>query len=93
MLLERIAQQKNPIDDRKSEMKEENVGVKEPEETVIEEKTTEDWIRNSGLILLWPFYERLFSILDMLEDRAFKTPELAYRAVHILQFVASGKEA
>lgn len=48
------------------------------------------YIRNAGLVLMWPFLPHYFGRLNMLnEDNSFKTPELASRAVHLLQYLAT----
>lgn len=45
---------------------------------------------NAGLVLLGPFLPRLFAMLKLTVDGAFVSPAAAGRAVHLLQFVASG---
>ncbi|UOQ52085.1 contractile injection system tape measure protein [Hymenobacter cellulosivorans] len=50
------------------------------------------YITNAGLVLLWPFLTMLFDRLGYLENRQFKSIEEAYRAVHLLQFLATGAE-
>lgn len=44
-------------------------------------------IYNSGLILFWPFLNRLFGILSLLENGEFVNAESKNRAVYILQFL------
>jgi hypothetical protein len=50
------------------------------------------YVTNAGLVLLWPFLTMLFDRLGYLELRKFKTPELAERAAHLLQYLATGQE-
>jgi hypothetical protein len=50
------------------------------------------YVANAGLVLLWPFITMLFERLGYLEQRQFKSPELAERATHLLQFLATGEE-
>ncbi len=50
------------------------------------------YVTNAGLVLLWPFLTMLFDRLGYLEMRKFKTPELAERAAHLLQYLATGEE-
>ncbi|PJJ60786.1 contractile injection system tape measure protein [Hymenobacter chitinivorans] len=50
------------------------------------------YITNAGLVLLWPFLTMLFDRLGYLENRQFKSATEAYRAVHLLQFLATGAE-
>lgn len=42
----------------------------------------------AGLTLLWPFFKRLFSDLEFLEDQAFKSEAVAARAARVLFDVA-----
>lgn len=44
-------------------------------------------IYNSGLILFWPFLNRLFEILSLIENGEFVDTESKNRAVYILQFL------
>ena len=48
-------------------------------------------IHNSGIVLMWPFLNRYFDMLGMIEKKAFKTTEDAIRAVLLIQYIASGK--
>jgi len=48
-------------------------------------------IRNAGLVILWPFLTRYFDLLEITEKGAFKSDELAARAVLLLQFIATGR--
>ena len=54
--------------------------------------TTTAYVANAGLVLLWPFLNMLFDRLGYLEQRRFKSPALAERAAHLLQFLATGEE-
>ena len=47
-------------------------------------------VENAGLILLWPFMNMFFSRLEMLDGATFKDSTHAERAVHLLQYMASG---
>lgn len=62
------------------------------EKTPIEDSQAEYWLENCGLTLLWPFMDRYFSMLQLLENRTFKSPEAAYRGAHLLQFLVTGQE-
>ncbi|MDY0961170.1 contractile injection system tape measure protein [Massilia sp. CFBP9026] len=48
------------------------------------------YLDNAGLVLLGHFLPRLFAMLKLTVDGAFAGPAAAGRAVHLLQFVASG---
>ncbi|MFA5329574.1 MAG: contractile injection system tape measure protein, partial [Prolixibacteraceae bacterium] len=45
-------------------------------------------VHNSGLILFWPFLNRLFEYLNLVKNSAFVNRESMNRAVYILQYLA-----
>jgi hypothetical protein len=45
---------------------------------------------NAGMVLMAPYLPRLFGVLGLVADGAFVDPDAAERAVHLLQFAASG---
>jgi hypothetical protein len=47
-------------------------------------------VKNAGLVITWPYLSRYFDLLSMTEDSKFKTEEDAARAVHLLQYIATG---
>jgi hypothetical protein len=47
-------------------------------------------IHNAGLVICWPFLTRYFEMLEMVDDGAFKSEEHAVRAVHLIQYIATG---
>jgi hypothetical protein len=47
-------------------------------------------IKNAGLVIVSPYLTRYFDLLGMTEDSKFKTEEDAVRAVHLLQYLATG---
>lgn len=49
------------------------------------------FVSNADLILLWPFLPRYFETLGILDNKVFKDVEAASRAVHLLQFLATGQ--
>jgi hypothetical protein len=57
----------------------------EPEEDVI-------FVENAGVVLIWPYLALCFKNLGYTQQGAFRTPELASRAVHLLQYMATGEE-
>jgi hypothetical protein len=50
------------------------------------------YIANAGLVRLWPFFTMLFDRVGYLREKAFKDPEAAKRAAHLLQFLVTGGE-
>jgi hypothetical protein len=49
--------------------------------------------QNAGLVLLWPFLGNYFTRLNLLKEGKFLTKDDAYRAVHMLQFIAYGNQS
>ncbi len=49
------------------------------------------YIHNAGLVLVAPFLNRYFQTLEMLVDRSFPDVQVADRAVHLLQYLASNQ--
>lgn len=76
---------------RRKELFKELIAQREPSpksEVRIEGKLL---IHNAGLVLLGPFLQRYLGKLDMLEGSAFKSENMAIRAVQLLQFLATGQ--
>ncbi|MEO1049705.1 MAG: contractile injection system tape measure protein [Bacteroidota bacterium] len=53
-----------------------------------EESEEVHFIENAGLILVWPYLPQLYDMVGLIESRIFKDVKAAYRAVHILQYIA-----
>lgn len=49
-------------------------------------------IENAGLVLLWPYLNRFFDQLGLVDKRQFVDEAAAHRAVGVLQFLAAGTE-
>ena len=49
------------------------------------------FIKNAGLVILHPYYNRLFTTLNLTEKNKFVSEEAQIRAVHLLQYIATGK--
>ena len=60
------------------------------EEELLEKETT--LITNAGMVLLWPFFNQFFKLLDLMEGEKFKGEQEAIRATHLLQYLITGKE-
>lgn len=54
-------------------------------------QTNEIYVQNSGLVLLWPFWERMLEGLGFIENRAFISEAAQHQAVYVLQTVATGQ--
>jgi hypothetical protein len=49
------------------------------------------YVGNAGAILLWPFLGRYFQMLALLEKNSFLGEEEQSRAIHLVQYLATGK--
>jgi hypothetical protein len=49
------------------------------------------YVGNAGAILLWPFLGRYFQMLGLLEKNSFRGEEEQSRAIHLVQYLATGK--
>lgn len=49
-------------------------------------------VREAGIILLAPFLERLFSKLGLYNKTGWESKEAAWKAVHLLKFMATGQQ-
>lgn len=50
------------------------------------------FIRNAGLVLLWPFLPQLFERVGLVKGISFVSESAAYRAVHLLQYLVDRSE-
>jgi hypothetical protein len=50
-------------------------------------------LRNAGLVLIAPYIERLFGILEITRDGAFVSDATRQRGVHVLQYAITGEGA
>lgn len=48
-------------------------------------------IYNAGMVLIWPFVSRLFDMLGYVKNKEFVSEETQYKAIHILQYLVTGK--
>lgn len=75
----------------------ENIDEPELLKLIKEEKyqfsdTDELFVNNAGLVILFPFLNRFFENLNLLDERRFVDVAAAHRAVGLLQFLADGRE-
>ncbi|MAJ50084.1 MAG: hypothetical protein CMB82_00495 [Flammeovirgaceae bacterium] len=47
-------------------------------------------IKNAGIVIVWPYLDRFFQMLEMTEKGQFKTEGDAIRAVHLIQYLVKG---
>jgi contractile injection system tape measure protein len=53
------------------------------------EEVDELYVENAGLVILWPFLERFFAHVNLLEEKQFKDGAAQHRAVGLLQVLAT----
>ena len=86
---ESIEQLKSADKSRKNnKLKPEKENKKKKPEKPVDEPL---FIRNAGLVILHPYYGRLFSTLNLTEKNKFVSEDAQIRAVHLLQYIATGK--
>jgi hypothetical protein len=49
-------------------------------------------VENAGLVLLWPYLSRYFEQVGLIEDSSFRDETAQMRAIHLLQYLATGQE-
>ncbi len=86
--LEKIKEQA-AADERRLQM-EERKEKQKIESAMDEERGV--FIRNAGLILLWPFLSQLFIRVELVKGISFVSESAAYRAVHLLQYLVDKSE-
>jgi hypothetical protein len=57
----------------------------------IEDAAEKYSVKHAGLVLLAPFLKPFFTELNLLEGNDWKTQESAFKAVHLLKFLADGR--
>jgi hypothetical protein len=50
-------------------------------------------IHNAGMVIVVPYVQRLFGLLELTADGKFVSDEAAQRGVHLLQYVVTGEES
>lgn len=101
------AVQLDELEQRKTIVIEEIERDEAPEETPVEEapvkkkkrkkgpkpRVVEEPLRvyNAGMVLLWPYFSRLFTFLKYVKDKEFVNEEAQHKAIHILQYLVTGK--
>lgn len=49
-------------------------------------------VQNAGLVIFWPFLQRFFENLELLNGKAFNSESAKYKAAAVLQYIASAAE-
>lgn len=62
------------------------------EEEELEEGGDPIFVDHAGIILLWPFFSTLFERCELTRAGNFRNAKAAYRAVHLLHYLATAEE-
>jgi hypothetical protein len=82
---------KRMYDNYKNQLSEEDQLVLKEEVTDLDEYDTDATIiQNAGLIILWPFFYRLFDKCGLLIDRKFKDEQAVQKAILMMQYLVTG---
>lgn len=68
--------------------------VRRPQPAEVEETVPEGEpfaVDNAGIVLLWPFLDRYFNMLGMVEDGVFRGAQHRHRAVELLRHLSHGE--
>lgn len=68
-------------------------GKRREEEIGDDEDLSKDihYIKNAGVVIIWPFLGRFFENLGLTNGTSFKNDESQIKAIHILQYLADGE--
>ncbi len=56
-------------------------------------KTNSLIVRNAGVVLVWPFFDKLFSLTGLLNNNQFKCRDEAALAIYMLHYLATGNKS
>ncbi|MDR2084122.1 MAG: hypothetical protein LBP67_03910 [Bacteroidales bacterium] len=60
-------------------------------EKMMNDQTDSVFVNNAGMVLLSPFIQRLFTMLEFTEENKFKNKEAQIKAIYLLQYAVFGK--
>ena len=82
---------KRTYDNYKNQLSEADLSIKEGEDADPEQEDTDAIvIQNAGLIILWPFFYRLFDKCGFLIDRKFKDDLSTQKGILMMQYLVTG---
>ncbi|CAN5331711.1 hypothetical protein BH23BAC1_BH23BAC1_17800 [soil metagenome] len=104
VIKEQKGNEKHPKLNKKSKDEGETIGqnaeaLEKTQQQILNEAFTKDrsllneyYVQHAGLILCWTYLSRIFKHLDFLDGNTFKDEQNKQRAIHLLAFIASGRE-
>ncbi|MCF8243564.1 MAG: hypothetical protein K9J37_08675 [Saprospiraceae bacterium] len=83
-------QTSNSVTEQQQQTKEDELDfMDESDELILTPSESGIFIRNAGMVILWPFLQRLFDVLGIAKDGELQDSE---RAICLLQYLATGTE-
>lgn len=81
----------HPVSPDREYPADEEVSLEEASLSEYMDAEKEQWfVSNSGLVLLWPYLERYFERLGLVEDKRFRSEECRVQAVAELEYLVRG---
>ena len=65
--------------------------AEEPLEKEKQQDQSALYVGNAGLVLLWPYFQRLFGKMELVKDGKFISEELQEKAIWVTQFLVNGR--
>ena len=85
-----VSSLKRNYDNYKNQLSEDVLSTQEEEENQEQTETDAIVIQNAGLIILWPFFFRLFDKCGLLIDRKFKDDTSLQKGIILTQYLVTG---
>ncbi|TQV87428.1 contractile injection system tape measure protein [Aliikangiella coralliicola] len=94
-LSNQITREEKPIDAETHQLKDKD--EKPPKLSATEDISPEIFLEripvsNAGLIIFWPYLQIYFNDLGLLDKQSFKNEQAQQKALHLLQYLATGEE-
>ena len=81
---------KRTYDNYKNQLSESNILENKEDSVLLQEDSEGIVIQNAGLIILWPFFYRLFDKCNLLIDKKFKNDSAVQKGVILMQYLVTG---
>ncbi|CAA6829481.1 MAG: Unknown protein [uncultured Aureispira sp.] len=84
VMIDDISRKETPVVKKQKKKRPRKVPIPLPVEEPLQ-------IYNAGMVIVWPFVTRLFDMLGYVKDKTFVSEEAQYKAIHILQYLVTGR--
>ena len=81
---------KRTYDNYKNQLSESNILENKEDSELLQQDSENIVIQNAGLIILWPFFYRLFDKCNLLIDKKFKNDSAVQKGVILMQYLVTG---